>query len=269
VDLSLTTPQQRAELKSKISRRSTKLVMERVETQEDLLLAKQEGFTLFQGYYFCRPITMEHRNIPANRLVHLEILRAVLESPLNIKQVSALVKRDPSLTYRLLRVVNSPLYATRRVVSSIQDALVLAGDDMFRRIVMLATASELRGNQPSELLRMAFLRGRFCELTAKITGKDPTEQYLLGILSLVPAMLNVSMESVVTALPLRCEIREALLGQHNAERTILSWLIFYEMGKWENCDQLARTAALPEERMVQFYSDALMWAEINMSLAAE
>lgn len=269
VDLTLTTPQQRAELKSKIVRKTTKLIMERVETQDDFALAKKEGFTLFQGYYFCRPVMMEHRDIPANRLIHLEILRAILEVPLNIKQISALVKRDPSLTYRLLRMVNSPLYATRKIISSIQDALILVGDDMFRRVAMLAAASELKGNNPSELLRMAFLRGRFCELAAAITGKDPTEQYLLGILSLLPAMLNVPMESVATALPLRYDIREALLGQQNQERTILDWLIYYEMGMWDDCDQLARTADLPENKMVQLYSEALMWAEVNMRLAAK
>ncbi|HEX4322114.1 MAG TPA: HDOD domain-containing protein, partial [Acidobacteriaceae bacterium] len=205
VDMSLTTPKQRADLKRRVGHLPIQLLMERVETPEDLAAARSEGFTLFQGYYFCRPVLMENRAIPANRLVYLEMLKAVLNVPLDIKYISGLVKRDPSLTYRLLRMVNSPLYATRKEITSIQSALVLVGDEMFRRMVMLATACEFKGNHPTELLRMAFVRGRFCELAAKITKQDETEQYLLGMLSLVPAMLGVPMVSVVKALPLRQE----------------------------------------------------------------
>ena len=266
VDLTLTTPSQRAALKHRIGRRRITLLMERVETPSDLEIAKKEGFTLFQGYYFCRPVLIENRDIPANRLVQLEILAATLEYPLNIKRIGDLVKRDPSLTYRLLRMVNSPLYATRSVVSSIQDALMLIGDEMFRRVAMLATACELKGNQPSELLRMAFLRGRFCEIAAVATGQDPTEQYLLGILSLLPAMMNVPMESVARSLPLRQEVREALLGQNNAERTVLDLLICHERGNWGCCDDLASLAGLKIEALPQLYAEALHWAETNMSL---
>jgi EAL and modified HD-GYP domain-containing signal transduction protein len=241
--------------------------MERVESPEDFDLAKKEGFTLFQGYYFCRPVLMENRDIPANRLVQLEILRATLEFPLDIKRISSLVKRDPSLTYRLLRMVNSPLYATHKVVGSIREALLRIGDEMFRRVAMLAAACELKGNQPSELLRMAFLRGRFCELAAAITGQDPTEQYLLGILSLLPAMMNVPMESVAKALPLRNDLREALLGRNNRERTVLDLLICHEGCNWGRCDDLAHAAGLEVESLPQLYAESVLWAEANMSLA--
>jgi c-di-GMP phosphodiesterase len=266
VDLTLTTASQRAQLKGKLGRRPTRLLMERVESPSDLELAKSEGFSLFQGYYFCRPVLMENRDIPANRLVQLEILAATLEFPLNIHLISGLVKRDPSLTYRLLRMVNSPLYATRTVVCSIQDALLLIGDEMFRRVVMLATACELKGNQPSELLRMAFVRGRFCELAAAITRQDATEQYLIGILSLLPAMMNVPMENIVHALPLRNGVREALLGHNNTERTVLDLLICHEKGNWGTCDLLASTAGLNLEGLPQLYAEAVLWAETNMSL---
>jgi len=269
VDLTLTTPKQRADLKRKIGRRGTKLLMERVETPGDLEVATEEGFTLFQGYYFCRPVLMENRDIPANRLAQLEILAATLEFPLDVNRISGLVKRDPSLTYRLLRMVNSPLYATRNVVRSIRDALLFVGDEMFRRVAMLAIACELKGNKPSELLRMAFLRGRFCELASSITGQDPTEQYLLGILSLLPAMMNVPMESVVKALPLRNHLREALLGQKNVERAVLDLLICYESANWGSCDDLAGAACLHIESLPQLYAEAVLWAETNINAVAD
>lgn len=267
IDLSITTAQGRAELVRRLRKYPAQLVAERVETNNDLAVARSEGFSLFQGYYFCRPVLMENRAIPPNRLVHLEMLHALTERPLNTAQISNLVKRDASLTYRLLRMVNSPLFATRRVVTSIHGALVMIGDEMFRRVAMLAIASELRGNNPSELLRMAFLRGRFCELAAPMMRQDPTEQYLLGILSLLPAMMGVAMENVTNALPLRSEVRQALLGQDNAERAILYWLESYELGAWEHCDASAMPAKFGESALLELYADALLWAEKNMALA--
>ena len=223
VDLSETTAEGRARLvhQVKSSGSAAVLVAERVETRADVEMAADEGFNLFQGYYFCKPVLLENRTIPANALVYLELLTALHEEPMDVKLVSNLVKRDASLTYRLLRMVNSPIYATRKEVTSIQGAVVMIGDEMFRRVATLAIASALKGDHPMELLRMAFLRGRFCELAAPLVGGDPTEQYLVGILSLFPAMLSVSMESIADALPLRSEVRRALLGDYNKERQ--SW----------------------------------------------
>jgi len=267
IDLSITAPEGRANLMRRLRKFPARLVAERVETQTDMEAAKREGFTLFQGYYFCRPKILENRAVPSNRRVHLEMLHALHEEPLNTQRISNLVKREPSLTYRLLRMVNSPLFATRKEVTSIHGALVMIGDDVFRRVAMLAIASELRGDRPSELLRMAFLRGRFCELAAAVMQRDATEQYMLGILSLLPAMLGVTMQNIANGLPLRKEVQQALLGEENAERTILRWLESYELAQWEQCDASSLSAKIGEPRLSQMYAEALLWAEKNMSLA--
>lgn len=268
VELTTTSFRQRENLKSRIGAHPIQLIVERVETQREFEQVRREGFTLFQGFYFCRPQMMQNREVPANRQVHLKILQEVLKRPLEVNKISELVKRDPSLAYRLLRIANSPIYAMRHVVSSIQSALVLIGDEMFRRIVMLATTAELQGNRPSELLRMAFQRGRFCELAAAFTAQDPTEQYLLGMFSLLPAMMAVPMESIANVLPLRPGLRRALLGDENPERTILSWVECCEKGQWGCCDRIARDAGIADRSLAKPYADALLWAEANMKLAA-
>jgi c-di-GMP-related signal transduction protein len=272
VDWMKTTPAQRAELMKQLRGSPTLRVAERVETQADLEQAMREGFTLFQGFYFCRPVLMQNSDIPMNRLVQMELLLALHEDPLDTKRISDLVKREASLTYRLLRMVNSPMYGTRKVVTSIHGALVLIGDEMFRRVAMLAIACELKADHPVELLRMAFLRGRFCELAAGFFGKDAMEQYLLGILSLLPVMLNVPMESVAGALPLRKEIRQALLSESTPERAILQYLEAYELGEWNCCDQIAISAKVAPDavaKLPQLYVDALVWAETTANLATE
>lgn len=245
---------------------SLEMVAKKVETQQDYKRACDEGFKLFQGAYFCRPVLLKKRKLPANRQLHFEIVRLLHHDPIDIREVSQLVLRDASLTYRLLRLVNSPMCAVRQEVSSIQSALLAVGAEAFRRIATLAITSELSGNQPLEILRMAFVRGRFCERAAGLCGLDATEQYLLGMLSLLPAMLLIPMAELTPALPLRQEIRQALECTANAERSLLGWLEFHEQGDWSACGRVAEAEGLNEVELLRIYAQAVVWAEDALRL---
>ena len=261
VDFMQSGAEERQSLLRRLNKVTVALVAEKIETQEKHRQACQEGFTLFQGYYFCRPMLMENRKIPANRLTQIEILQMLRDDSIELRKLTRLVKRDASLTYRLLRLVNSPMCAVRQEVSSIQAALLAVGEETFRRIATLAITSELNTGQPSEILRMAFVRGRFCELVGSLCELDPTEQYLLGMLSLLPAMLRVPMEELTPALPLRNEIRRALEGDANSERCMLKWLECHEYGDWAGCDEVVEANGMNEELMIRCYVEAVAWAE--------
>jgi EAL and modified HD-GYP domain-containing signal transduction protein len=243
------------------------LVAEKVETQEEYKQACAEGFTLFQGYYFCRPLLLENRKVPPNRLVYFQILELLLDDPLNLYLLSELVKRDVSLTYRFLRLVNSPVCAIRQKVRSIKAALVAVGDDAIRRIATLAITSELNANQPTEILRMAFVRARFCELAAGVCTLGRAEQYLLGMFSLLPAMLRVPMADLAPMLPLREGIRNALMGTVSLDSCLLHWVEFHECGDWVNCDAIVRSYGLKMEEMVRCYAEAVIWADAALHFA--
>jgi EAL and modified HD-GYP domain-containing signal transduction protein len=246
---------------------SAAMVAKKVETHEAYELASAEGFTLFQGSYFCHPVLLKKRKLPANRLLHFEIVRMLHHDPIDIRQVSQLVLRDASLTYRLLRLVNSPLYAIHQEVRSIEAAIIAVGEDAFRRIVSLAVLSELNGEEPPEILHMALLRARFCEVAAALRGLDPAEQYLLGMLSLVPAMLRLPMEELTPSLPLRSEICEALQGTLNPERSLLAWLECHEYGDWETCDLIAQANGLSRDELMRCYAQSVVWAEAALRSA--
>lgn len=261
VDFVLSGPKERECLLKRLRGVTVALVAEKVETQEEFKQACAEGFTLFQGYYFCRPVLIENRKMPANRFSQIEILQLLRADSIELRKLAQLVKRDASLTYRLLRLVNSPMCAVRQEVNSIQSALLAIGEATFRRILTLAITSELCSDQPPEVLRMAFVRGRFCELAAALCELDPTEQYLLGMLSLLPAMLRLPMEELTPALPLRQEIRLALEGAANPERRLLQWLECHEYGDWVACDAVIEATGLNEAHVVDCYAQAVEWAE--------
>jgi EAL and modified HD-GYP domain-containing signal transduction protein len=258
---------ERKKLLGRLSGSTTCLIAEKVETQEDFAQARAEGFRLFQGYYFCRPVLLKNRRIPANRLSHIRILEALQQDPIDLRRLSELVKQEPSLTYRLLRLVNSPVCAIRQEVDSIEIALVVVGEDAFRRIALLAITSELNADQPTEILRMAFVRGRFCELASRLCALLPAEQFLVGLLSMFPAMLRISMEDLAPTLPLREEIRQALLGKVEREQCLLQWLESQERGDWGACDAIAETNALDSDQVMKCYLDSVVWAEGALNTA--
>jgi c-di-GMP-related signal transduction protein len=267
VDFAVTSPRERQDLLAKLRDVTLALVAEKVETQQQYQQARDEGFSLIQGYYFCRPMLLENRMVPANRLSRLEILRLLQDEDVDLQELADEVKRDASLTYRLLRLINSPLCAMRQEVRSVQAALLAVGEEMFRRLATLAIASELNKGQPPELLRMAFVRARFCELAARIAGMEHSEQYLLGLLSLLPAMLRVPMNELAPKLPLRQEIREALLGAKLPERCLLCWLEGHEHGDWAMCDMIVERGELDVRHLMRCYENAVVWAETALHSA--
>jgi EAL and modified HD-GYP domain-containing signal transduction protein len=267
VDFVQTDAAERQELFKQLRGAPAKLLAEKVETQEEFKQACAEGFTLFQGYYFCRPLLFKYRKIPANRSAHIQIMELLQHDPLDLDQLSQLVKQDASLTHRFLRLVNSPVCSLHKRVRSIQSALILVGDDAIRRVASLAIASEFNAQQPPEILRMAFVRGRFCELAARLCALDRAEQYLLGIFSLLPAMLGISMENLVPALPLREKIREALLGAVSIESRLLRWVEVHERGDWVNCDAIVYAYSLNRKELIACYAEALIWADAALNFA--
>jgi len=268
VDVAQYNATKRKELLGPLESSDARLIADNVETQEEYGQVSKEGFSFFQGYYFCHPEPLKGHKIPANRLVHLEILEVLQHDPVDLDRMSQLVMCDASLTYRLLRLVNSPVCAMRQQVTSIKSALLLLGEATARRIATLAIASDFNSGQPVEILRMAFVRARFCELAASLCGLIPSEQYLVGMVSMFPAMLRVLMEDLVKSLPLREEARAALLGTLNPESTLLYWLVCHENGDWAMCEALLQNYGLRHDQILRCHTEAVAWADAVLDNAA-
>jgi len=268
VDLAAYSTAARKELLVKARTTSAKLVAKNVETQEQLRQARADGFDLFEGYYFARPQSQKDQRIPGNKLVHLEILELIQNDPYDLHRLSQLVRCDPSLTFRLLRLVNSPICAVRQEVTSIQSALLLVGQEVFRRVASVAIVGDLNAEQPAEVLRMALVRSRFCELAASLCDLPQAEQYLIGMVSLFPAMLDIRMDELVQMLPLRQPASDALQGKEIAEGALLRWMMAIERGDWVACDAVAATYGLKQSILMRHYEDAIVWAETSLTSMA-
>ena len=218
VDFCLTDAASRRELFRQLNPITVALVAEKVETQEEYFEARAQGFSLFQGYYFWPARAAEEPEGPGQPAVADRDTQSAARGLIRCNQ------NDPSGQARRVPDLSPPTadqlacLRASRPGPSVQAALMAVGEDTFRRIAVLAITSEFNSGQPPELLRMAFVRGKFCEFAAGLCALDSTEQYLLGMLSLLPAMLQVPIEELTPALALRDEIRRALEGKPDSER---------------------------------------------------
>lgn len=261
IDFRSTPASQRRSLITTLREFQGTYLAEKVETRDEYEMALDEGFTLFQGYYFCKPSLLKRRVVPSNRLVHLRLLSLLQESPLSISDISELLKSEPSLAYRLLRYVNSAARGMAKEISSIKTALFVDGDDQFRRMATLAAAVELNAGPSPEILRMALIRARFCESAARLWKLDATEQYLVGLFSLLDAMLQMPMEEALAPLSLAAPIRNALSEDGGRCDCPLRWLEHHERGDFARCDQFAAAHGLMPELLEQHLNNAMLWSD--------
>ena len=260
IDYRASDARMRREIRDLVQGSGAALLAEKVETQQEFDQAVTEGCEYFQGYFFCRPKIITHREIPRNSLNYLNLLAELSRTPLNLIEIIAIVQAEASICYRLLRLANSAMMGVRREVTSVCSALILVGEDRFRTLVTLALSGALGRGSQSALIRLSLERARFCELMAPLTGEDPREQYMLGLLSLLDAILESPMDGLVKSLPLREEAKQALLGVANPAAHSLSLIRSFEAGDWGPCAGAAQELGVTEDHLAGIYVTSLNWA---------
>ena len=233
-----------------------KLLADKLETRADFDLCKSLGFDYFQGYFLARPNIVRGRRIPARRLAILEILSRLFDSDVDMGELERIIRQDVSLSYKILRMVNSAYYAMGKQIESIRQAILILGIKQLRAWLILLIVSEVN-DQPSVLMTIAMIRGRMCELLARMSEKKDEDRYFtVGLLSALDAILNSPMERVLDDLPLSDEIDLALINHEGSLGQYLSSVLAYEQGNWGEVD-------LPGLSMTQIreaYLQAIAWA---------
>jgi EAL and modified HD-GYP domain-containing signal transduction protein len=193
-------------------------------------------------------------------MVYVRVLAALSSVPQRTDEIERIILSDPTLCYRLLRLVNSALYSLSSHVTSIRTALVLIGYDGIRKLVTVALASMYADRQPKVLSLLALERAHVCEAIAPLLNRHPAELYLLGMLSLIDVMMQAPMQGILAALPLSAEIKGALGGERNELGKLLSFLRSYEAGSWAECDEFRHSLGITEEHAASVYLEAIHWA---------
>ena len=242
------------------------LLAEKVETQEEFQQALEMGFQYFQGYFFARPVVMASREIPGLRPNYLRILQEVHTPEPDFRVLAALIGREPGLCYKLLRFVNSPLFARPGQVDSIERAITMLGEAEIRRWIAVFVLLDLSAHRPAELVVSTLVRARFCELLASRVGLGERcgDLFLVGVLSRLDALLGRPLEGLLQELNLKQDIRATVLDEDPGERRLAAiwrFVRLYEVADWDELWSLAAELNLSPEAAPDIYAAAVGWAD--------
>jgi len=245
-----------------------KLLAEKVETYEKYQLAREMGFSYFQGFFFSKPEMVQSKTLPPSEMALAELLYETSSIDLNLRKITEVFERDVNLSYKLLRYSNSAAFKRRAEISTIKQALIVLGSEEIKRFLSLLFAAQVSADKPAELIRLSLTRARFAELLAISHGKlrDTGMAFLTGMMSLMDAILDEDMPSVMGKLPLTNEIKGALLHGEGLLATYLSLVKFYEQADWDNAKEIQQQLGLKPEEVPDAYHDALSWSNDQMSV---
>jgi c-di-GMP-related signal transduction protein len=260
VDFRLTTAAEQAELARKLGKEGFRVLAEKVETREEYRAAIAMGYSLYQGFFFQRPEMMRRRDIPPVQTSYLQVLGAVQGSDLDFDAVERAIRTEPSLCFRLLRYLNSPLFALEEEIDSVHHALSLLGETEIKRWLLVAVAASFGEDKARELVVSSLMRACWCESLAERCHFHVEGPFLMGMLSAFPALLEMSMGDILERLPVTPLIKGALLGEAGHHRDLLDVMTAYEEGNWSVCNAKVEACGLDENGVACCYVQALGWA---------
>lgn len=224
-----------------------RLLAEKVETAEQYDRLKAMGFDFFQGYFFARPNTVRSARVQESSATLVRLLVRLNDPNVPMQEVVDLVSRDPGLSFKVLRYVNSAAVGLRSSVASIQQAVVLMGLARIRAWATLFTMAGL-ADRPTELVNLGLMRANLSAQLCRLCGDGvPETAYLVGLMSVLDAMLDRPMDQLMAELPLSDDVRHAITQRHGGYGALLQAAVTLERGEWPHglCGTL-RPAAIVE-----------------------
>lgn len=262
VDFMGTTPDQRRTIAADLNERGILALAEKVETAEEFEQAEHDGYAYFQGYFFSKPVVHEGKALEGNNLTYLRLLQEVSRPELSYQELETTIKQDVSLTYRLLRFINSAWFGLRHEIDSIHHALVWLGPPEIRKWFSLVCLRNMATDKPGELMIEGITRAKMAESLAEHLDLDQqkSELFLMGMFSILDALLDKPMPEILPDLPINPEIKSALLGQSCRFRQVLDAVIAFERGDWGTFSAHAATLGLPEDAVQAALTESVKWA---------
>ena len=241
---------------------------EKVETQEDFEQAVDLGYSYFQGYYFSKPQIIAGHDVPAHKLNYLQILNEINQPEVDFDELEKVFKQDLSLSYKLLNYMNSVHFGFKNKIRSIKHALSLLGIDESKKWLSLFALQIIGKDKSEELLSMSLIRANSCEMIAPLIGckNRASELFLMGLFSMIDALLDQPLEGILAKLPLADDIKKALLGEKNQMREVFELVVNYEKGDWVNVSEYAARLSVKETELIDIFQMALEKATQSFQL---
>lgn len=262
IDFRLTPQEEIVAILEQLKSGKCEFLAEKIETNEEFMAAKAMGFKYFQGYFFAKPEVLKNKDISASKLTIMQLICEVNRADCDLKKLEEYINQDVSISYKLINYLNSAYYARVQPISSIRQAIAYLGERGIRMFISLIAASRLVDNKPGELLRAAIIRANFLEQIAVEQDIDSGELFMLGLFSLLDAMLDNSMKYIVGQLPLTAKMSEALVQRRGKLAEYLQLIEAFEAGAWSVLDSRHVGMEISSSRLQEFYLNAVNFADL-------
>lgn len=266
IDILNTEPDHLAPLVEQLRPFGKKLLAEKVESAEQVRLCRQLGFELFQGYFFAKPAIIVGKKLNPSQITLLSLLSLVLQDA-DTAEIENAFKIEPGLTVSLLRLTNSVSNGLTTRITSLRHAITLLGRRQLQRWLQLLiyTNTKDNGQGDNPLLPLAATRGRLMELLSDYlpaTSPDFAEQaFMVGIMSLMPALLGVPMQDILSQIPVTARVKEALIERNGRHGQLLELALLTEENEPEKLAAvLTRQPGINAEVLGDCLEQALFWA---------
>ena len=234
-----------------------------MDSDYDYETAKNQGYALFQGYFFKRPsrvkMTKEIDPLKVNYLRLLQLTSTV--DNVDFQEISSIISSDVALSYKLLRLLNSTAVGLRNPVSSISFAVAYLGEVNLKKWIAMLALRGLSEDKPLELIRLSLIRARFGELLYRAipSQQNQTNVFLVGLLSLLDVVLEKSKSDVFREIIVSDDIRDSLLTDNGAFSDLVRLFSDYEHANWEAVSEFADGSRLTDSQITNAYIESVKW----------
>ena len=240
-----------------------KFLAEKVENKEEYNEALGLGYSYFQGYYFSKPVVLSTKNIPTNKDTGLKILKLINKDDFDFNHLEELIMKDLGLSYKIIKLINSPAYYLKNKVNSIKYAITLLGKKEIIKWLNVVLLNDLKGNNTNELVKVSLQRAKLCEVICSMSSfkEESYSAYMVGLFSVMDALLYCPIEVILKELHIANEIKEGLIEEKNYLNKILKLVISYEKGQWEQVMFYVEDMQIDEIKLVEAYLESIKWAD--------
>lgn len=259
----------RKKIIKKYNLKNIKFLAEKIETREEFTEAVNLGYTYFQGYFFSKPVIFSGEDIEVNKISEMQILLNLKKDNLDFDELEDIIKRDIALSYKLLKVVNSPAFGIPTEITSLKQALVILGERRVYQYIYMMSLINMSSGKNKVLLESNVTRAKFGELLANKAGLDAkaSDIFIMEILSNIDCFINRPLEGILSELPVSREIKEALVDKKNQLYNFHKLILSYQQGEWINFEISLNQFNINRSIIPKVYFEALKWFK-NLKLAS-
>lgn len=246
-----------------LAKKNKKFLAEKVETQEEYREAVKLGFEFFQGYFFEKPYVVIGKDLEPYKVSFMQMIAEVNDTQ-DFEKMAQIVSQDLALSYKLMRLINSPFYGLGNTVRSARQALVMLGLEEIKKWVTLLMLKDAGKDKPDEVMRISLIRAKFAEKLGedfKIRGRE-SELFLMGLFSTLDAVFDKPQEEIANLLPLEGDILEAYkLESDSIFGKMLKVIKDYKKGAWEDSDEILEELDLAHQKINRKLFESIIWAD--------